>query len=144
MADGQNLDSLIRERLRGLLRKSSKSRAQTAEALSQLLPEGQHVSEHILSNWANGSKTGYSLPARAVPALCLVLGDDSLQRLLLSPELTAALELGEWDLKHLRREGRPPVRKASGAQRRIIGKGGEHARGVADHTKQPATDRRTT
>lgn len=107
----QNLDPLIRGRLRELLRTSKKSRVQIAEELSRILPADQHVSEHILSNWANGSKRAYSLPARVVPALCEVLQDDSLQQILLNDKQIGEMGLGrcvaKWLDKRFAKSERP-------------------------------------
>lgn len=88
-------DTVIRGTLRDMLRRSKKSRTEIADELNNRLPDHRKTSEYMLSNWANGSKRGYSLPARVIPALCDVLGDDSLQRLLLSPGQIGKLELGE-------------------------------------------------
>lgn len=97
-------DHLIRLALRELLRICGKSRAQVAEELSQRL--GRNVTENVLTNWASDSKLGYRVPADVVAAFA----SDGLLRALMSPEQIAAFELGMWDMKHLKREGKPPAR----------------------------------
>lgn len=91
--NGLPLDRQMRAALRGAIRRSGKSRQQIAEELSGA--QGLNVSVHILNNWTGDSKRERRLPAVVIPAICAVLGDDLLQRLLLTQEQLARLELGE-------------------------------------------------
>jgi hypothetical protein len=87
------LDAAIRRTLSRALRACSKSRESVAEELSILL--GMPVSARSLNNYTAESKSNYRFPAAWVVAFCKATGDDSLQRLLLGPELAAILQLGE-------------------------------------------------
>jgi hypothetical protein len=91
---GHSIDSLIRDTLRQLLHIPTKSRQNVADELSQRL--GRKISVHILHKWVSDGKQVWRLPADVVPALCEILGDDTLQRLLLNAPMKEALELGEW------------------------------------------------
>lgn len=91
-----NSDTHIRDLLKRTIRRSRKSPDQIAEELTIRL--GRGVSKHMVDNWRSKSKSAWRLPADAVPALCEILTDDSLQRHLLSERLREDLKLGE----HLR------------------------------------------
>lgn len=94
---GHNLDSLLRSTLRRLLRFSTKSRSDIAQELGKRL--GRNVSVHMLHKWAAEGNTCWRIPADAIPALSEILHDDTLQRQLLSKEIKAALEVGEWAIE---------------------------------------------
>lgn len=91
--EGPSLDARIRVALSGAIRKSGKSRETIAQELSDAC--GLNVSVFTLNNWTCDSKRERRIPAEAIPALCEVLGDDSLQRLMMSDEHLNALELGD-------------------------------------------------
>lgn len=93
-----DLDSRIRTALKAAIRRSGKSREHIADELNRA--HGLSVSVHTLNNWTGG-KRERRVPAEVVPALCAVLGDDSLQRLLLDQEQIGKLELGECIAKWL-------------------------------------------
>lgn len=63
-------------------------------------------------------KRNVRFPAAWVPAFCNATGNDDLQRFLLNPQLIAALELGEWDMKHLKRDRQPRERRTAPNPRR--------------------------
>jgi hypothetical protein len=88
----ENIDQLLRESLKRAISSSKSSPAQIAEALEKRL--GRPIKEGLIYAW---TKTGHRwhLPADAVPTLCEILQDDTIQRQLLSPKLRQALELGE-------------------------------------------------
>lgn len=126
--ESDGVDRQIRRALGTAIRRSAKSREQIAEELS--LAHDLRVSVHMLNNWTGDSKRERRVPAEVVPALCAVLGDDSLQKLLLSEEQRAKLELGECAAKWLdgkfggsrssksatrkpRKSGRPAARTVS-------------------------------
>lgn len=61
---------------------------------------GQRVTKRMLDDWSAESKAHVSFPARFVKPLCAVTGDDSLQRQLLSDEMRADLERGQFVRTH--------------------------------------------
>jgi hypothetical protein len=56
---------------------------------------GRKVSLAMLDAWTANSKEAWHLPADVVPPLCTILGEDTIQRHLLSQKLREALEIGE-------------------------------------------------
>src|SRR5690348_15664475 len=90
----QHGDKEIRELLRRALRASPKSRSVIAEELGKRI--GRSVSVESLNKWASESEGERRLPADCVLPLCEILGDDSIQRMLLSERLQRCLRLGEW------------------------------------------------
>jgi hypothetical protein len=56
---------------------------------------GRTVKAALVNAWKAETKHRWHLPANLVPALCEILGDDSIQRLLLSEKLKQSLDLGE-------------------------------------------------
>jgi hypothetical protein len=111
------IDSIIRNSLRRAIQGRRLSYRQISEALTERLD--RPISVHILRNWASESKWAYHLPADAVPVLCEILMDDSLQRNLLSGPQREALKVGEfvinsrWVLKSVK------VRLAGRAAKRV-------------------------
>ena len=92
-AQKPDLNAQIRSALRRAIRMSGKSRLQIVDELN-----GRHgvaISVHILNNWTGDSKRERRIPAEIIPALCDALNDDSLQRLLMSTEQIAQLQLGK-------------------------------------------------
>ncbi len=87
------LDALLREALRRAIHACSKSPGQIAEELEKRL--GRPIKEGLLYAWMAERKHRWHLPADAVPHLCEILKDDTMQRLLLSKELKESLFLGE-------------------------------------------------
>lgn len=110
---GDDIDREIRRALRVAIRRSAKSREQIAEELRVV--HGLRVSVHILNNWTGDSKRERRVPAEAVPALCAVLGDGSLQKLLLSDDQRGKLELGEAAARWLCGRPTPSVGSKIGA-----------------------------
>lgn len=67
------------------------------ELLSAKLKDrfGREVKAAQIRAWVAESRHRWRLPADLVPHICEVLGDDSLQRLLLTGKQRDALELGQ-------------------------------------------------
>jgi len=86
------LDSLLRESLRRAIHSSHLSIEQIADELSRR--SGRSVTVPLLNAWKATRHKG-RLPADILPSLCEILGDDSIQRLVLSDKLRQALEFGE-------------------------------------------------
>ncbi len=106
------LDSLLRESLRRAIHSSHLSIEQIADELSRR--SGRSVTVPLLNAWkATGHK--WRLPADILPHLCEILGDDSIQRLVLSDKLREALEFGESTdrvVSQLRRALKEPRRRS--------------------------------
>jgi hypothetical protein len=94
----------LREVLSSAIKHSGKSRAQIAAELSDAL--GRAVTVSMLNDFTSvsGYKEGARFPAAWIIAFCVAVGDDSLQRLVLSPRLRKVLELAERDLAAIRDE----------------------------------------
>lgn len=90
----QSTDKDIREWLRSAMRTSPRSRDAIAEELSKRV--GRAISAESLHKWCSEAEKQRRLPADCIPALSEILGDDSLQRLLLTPHMAECLRLGEW------------------------------------------------
>lgn len=105
----------MRKILSAAIKASGKKRDEIAAQMAAELK--REVTASMLRDFTRSAtrKRNVRFPAAWVPAFCNATNNDDLLRFLLSPELAAALELGEWDLKHLKREGKPPARKESGA-----------------------------
>jgi hypothetical protein len=88
------LDAVLRAALKSAVAVSQLSREQIADALGARL--GRAVSPATVDTWIAVTKSAHHLPADAVPVLCEILKDDTLQRQLLSPEMRKWLELGEY------------------------------------------------
>lgn len=89
-------DTMIRKIVSEVMHHSTKSRAQIADEMSQLVHVA--VTAHMLNGYAAPSKSGARFPAAFVNAFCEVTGDDRLQRLLLSPALRNKVEIVEREL----------------------------------------------
>jgi len=89
-------DSMIRKIVSEVMHHSTKSRAQIADEMSQLVHV--EVTANMLNGYAAPSKTGVRFPAAFIHAFCQVTGDDRLQRLLLSPVLRKKVEIVEREL----------------------------------------------
>jgi hypothetical protein len=89
-------DATIRKIVSEVMHHSTKSRAQIADELSQLVDV--EVTANMLNGYAAPSKTGVRFPAAFINAFCQVTGDDRLQRFLLSPVLRKKIEIVEREL----------------------------------------------
>jgi hypothetical protein len=87
-------DLKVRETIRQVIRASRKSRDQISAELAARL--GRPVSKRMLDDFAAPSKDGSRFPAAWVAAFCEVTGDRTLQRLLVDPEIDAALRVIEF------------------------------------------------
>lgn len=91
------LDNAIRAAITRALRVcTSKSREAVAEELSEAT--GVQITLRMLNDYTAESRRPYRFPAAWVIPFCRITGDDSLQRLLLGPELADILRLGELEL----------------------------------------------
>lgn len=96
------LDLKVRETIKQAIRGSKKSRDQISEDLAARL--GRPVSKRMLDDFAAPSKEGSRFfPAAWVAAFCEVTGDRRLQRLLVDPEIDAALKVIEFARETVRR-----------------------------------------
>lgn len=88
------LDSAIRSALSKAMRACPQK---TREAIAAELSEqtGTRVTLHMLNEFTAESRRQYRFPAAWVVPFCRITGDDSLQRLLLGPELAEVLRIGE-------------------------------------------------
>ena len=92
MSDVQTTRKLLREALKRAVHVSSLSPAQIADELTK---RGRPTTEAGIYAWLAETKQNWHIPADTVPDLCEILKDDTMQRLLLSKELSESLELGE-------------------------------------------------
>jgi len=85
----------VRKILADAIKRSGKTRAQVAHEMEILLD--RDISKSVLDDFIRSPKAGriVRFPAAWVPAFCQAVGNDSLQRHLLSEALRSALELGE-------------------------------------------------
>jgi hypothetical protein len=86
-------DDVLRNLVTVLIRQSNLSRDAIAEKLSLLV--AQPISKRMLDDWTAGSKKRARFPACFVQGFCEVVGNDRLQRHLLSDRLRDLLSLGE-------------------------------------------------
>lgn len=89
----EELDTLLRDSLRRAVRNCRLSPEEIADDLTRRMQ--RPVKEGLVYAWIAATKHRWHLPADAVPHLCEILGDDTIQRLLLSHKLKDALSLGE-------------------------------------------------
>ena len=87
------LDEQLRASVKCAITISRLSAAQIADQLTERLH--RPIKEGLVYAWMAPAGHKWHLPADAVPHLCEILGDDSIQRLLLSEKLRQSLELGE-------------------------------------------------
>jgi hypothetical protein len=90
---GREMDAAVRAVVSHAIATQPHSRQQLAEHISRLA--GVRVTAGMLNDFTAASKRLARFPAAWVPAFCQAAGDDSLQRLMLSQRLLAAVTLGE-------------------------------------------------
>ena len=76
---------------------------------------GRTIKPCLVNAWIAKLRQSWRLPAELVPAVCEILNDDSIQRLLLSDKLRQALEFGESGrlvISQLRRVLKEPRRRS--------------------------------
>jgi hypothetical protein len=88
-----DFDRKLRECLAEVMSSCEKSRATIADELEKRV--GRPVTPSMLNDFAARSHITARFPASWVPIFCEVTGNDLLQRMLLSEELRARLEVGE-------------------------------------------------
>lgn len=94
-------DLQVRKIVRDVIRRSHKSREQISEELAARLR--RHVSKPMLDDFAAPSKKRARFPAAWVAAFCEVTDDRRLQRLLVDPEIDAALKVIEFARETVRK-----------------------------------------
>jgi len=87
------MDALLRESLRRAMLARCISPQELADGLAERC--GRKLDVALVRAWTASSRHRWRLPAELVPLICEILGDDSIQRLVLSDKLREALELGE-------------------------------------------------
>lgn len=92
-APPHELDTLLRKSLKSAMLSRGINEETLAAELGKRL--GRTVNPALVSAWKAEQKHRWHLPANLVPVICEILGDDSIQRLLLSDKLKHALDLGE-------------------------------------------------
>jgi hypothetical protein len=95
------VDLAVRQLLSLIIGACSKSRAQIAESMSEIL--GFKVTVSMLNLWTAPSRQDSRFPCCLVSAFCEATGDDRLRRFLLGPQLCGLLEVGESVVKVSRR-----------------------------------------
>lgn len=88
-----DLETLLRKSLKCAMLSRGMNEEKLAAELTQRL--GRPVNAALVNAWKAETKHRWHLPANLVPVICEILGDDSIQRLLLSEKLRQSLELGE-------------------------------------------------
>jgi hypothetical protein len=88
-----DLDALLRKSLKCAMLSRDINEEKLAAELTKRL--GRTVNAALVSAWKAETKHRWHLPANLVPVICEILGDDSIQRLLLSEKLKQSLDLGE-------------------------------------------------
>jgi hypothetical protein len=88
-----DLDILLRKSLKCAMLSRDINEEKLAAELTKRL--GRSVKSALVNAWKAETKHRWHLPANLVPIICEILGDDSIQRLLLSDKLRDALKLGE-------------------------------------------------
>lgn len=87
----------IRNALSKAIRGSAKSREMIASELS--VATKTPITARSLDNYTAESRAGYRLPAAWVIPFCNIVGNDSLLRAVIGPQLMRILSLGEQQLR---------------------------------------------
>lgn len=87
------IDALIRKSLKLAMASCGIKEDKLAEELSKR--PGIAVSPAQVTAWKAETRKRWRLPAVLVPIICEILGDDSIQRLLMSEKHRQSLDLGE-------------------------------------------------
>jgi hypothetical protein len=91
-----DLDAILRRSLkRAMLFHSMNERDLAAELTQRLGRTDKPIIPGLVNAWKAETKHRWHLPANLVPVICEILGDDTIQRLLLSEKLRQSLDLGE-------------------------------------------------
>ncbi len=97
-------DSELRKLLSRLIKPSGKKRCQIADEIGRLC--GLHISERMLNDWTSECHRSARFPAFLIEPFCQVIGNDELQRRLVSERLRELIELGEKAERLLKRSKR--------------------------------------
>jgi hypothetical protein len=86
-------DVALRKLIADIIRKSPKKRQQIAEELS--IRVGRRITVHMLNTYTSDSHKTSHFPAAWLPAFSEIMGDDRLERYVLSNRNREVLEFGE-------------------------------------------------
>jgi hypothetical protein len=108
-------ERLVRRTLWEGLKSSAKPRTEIACRMTEAL--GRPVTVAMLADFIRSprKKRGLRFPTAWVPSFCEATGSRDLRRLPLTDEERAALEVGEWLVRHLKNEAQG-LMKAEGRQ----------------------------
>jgi hypothetical protein len=91
-----DLESRLRKALKCAMLSRGVNEEELAAKLTTLLDRTDNpIIPGLVNAWKAETKHRWHLPAYLVPIICEILGDDSIQRLLLSEKLRQSLEFGE-------------------------------------------------
>jgi len=82
----------VRKLVKDLMKQSKKSRANIADEMSQRARRG--ISKRMIDDWVS-PKTRARFPAALIEIFCEVIGNDALQRHVMSPRLLELVQTGE-------------------------------------------------
>jgi hypothetical protein len=97
-------DSDLRNLLSRLIRQSGKKRCQISDEMGRI--SGLHISERMLNDWTSECHRSARFPAFLVEPFCQAIGNDELQRRLVSERLRELIGLGEKAERLLKRSKR--------------------------------------
>ncbi len=86
-------DSELRRLVTEMIRRCPKKRLQIAEELSAKL--GHRVTEHMLNDFTSEGKKPARFPAYFIAPLCEIVGNDELQRFVMSERLRKLVDFAE-------------------------------------------------
>jgi hypothetical protein len=91
------LDTLLRKALKcAMLARGINEEALAAELTKRLgRTDSNPVTPGLVNAWKAETKHRWSLPAKVIPTICEILGDDSIRRLLMSEKQRQCLDLGQ-------------------------------------------------
>ena len=91
------LDTLLRKALKcAMLARGINEEMLAAELTKRLgRTDNNPVTPGLVNAWKAETKHRWSLPGKYIPIICEILGDDSIQRLLMSEKHRQSLDLGE-------------------------------------------------
>jgi hypothetical protein len=91
-----DLDALLRKSLKcAMLSRGMNEEELAAELTKRLGRSDNPVTPGLVNAWKAETKHRWHLPAKLVPVICEILGNDSIQRLLLNEKMRQSLDLGE-------------------------------------------------
>lgn len=97
-------DSDLRSLLSRLIKQSGIKRCQISDEMGRLC--GLHISERMLNDWTSECHRSARFPAFLIEPFCQAIGNDELQRRLVSERLRELIDLGEKAERLLKRSKR--------------------------------------